>query len=145
MSDPLVSLISSTFKIYTDVGHFLSFPFLPLWPKPQLPHSCILALASNCLLHFSLFFSFLFFLRFLFIYFQRKGREGEREGEKCAAASCVPPAGDLTCNPGMGPVWESNHRPFGSQTGTQSPEPQQPERSCTKVSQTMSFSGQNLQ
>ena len=33
---------------------------------------------------------------------------------------------DLAHNPGMCPDWESNQRPFGSQTLTQSPEPQQP-------------------
>ena len=30
------------------------------------------------------------------------------------------PTGDLACNPGMCPDWESNQRPFGSQAGTQS-------------------------
>ena len=34
-------------------------------------------------------------------------------------ASHRPPAGDLTCNPGMCPGWESNRRPFSSQAGTQ--------------------------
>ena len=36
------------------------------------------------------------------------------------------PIGDLTCNPGMCPDWESNRRPFDSQAGTQSTEPHQP-------------------
>ena len=46
------------------------------------------------------------------------GREGEREGEKhhCGVASRAPPTGDVACNPGMCPHWESNgqtvvHRP----------------------------------
>ena len=58
----------------------------------------------------------LFFFKILFICFQRV-REGEREGEKyqCAVASHTPPTGDLACNPGMCPDWESNQRPFGSQ------------------------------
>ena len=30
-------------------------------------------------------------------------------------ASCVPRTGDLACNPGMCPDWESNWRPFGLQ------------------------------
>ena len=38
-----------------------------------------------------------------------------------------PPTGDLAHNPGMCPGWESNWRPFGSQAGTQSTEPHQPE------------------
>ena len=38
----------------------------------------------------------------------------------------MPPAGDLAWNPGKCPDWESNQWPFGSQAGTQSPEPHQP-------------------
>ena len=34
--------------------------------------------------------------------------------------------GDLACNPGMCPDWESNWKPFGSQASTQSTEPHQP-------------------
>ena len=49
------------------------------------------------------------------------GREGEREGEKHQlVASCTPLTGDLACNSGMCPDWESNQRPFGSQAGAQS-------------------------
>ena len=47
-----------------------------------------------------------FFKIYLFIYFYRDGgREGEGEGEKhhCVVASCVPPTGDLACNPDMCP------------------------------------------
>ena len=40
--------------------------------------------------------------------------------------SCAPPTGDLACNPGMCPDWESNQQPSGSQAGTQSAEPHQP-------------------
>ena len=41
-----------------------------------------------------------------------RGRKGEREGEKhqCVVASHVPLVGDLACNPGMCPDWESNWR-----------------------------------
>ena len=67
------------------------------------------------------------FKDFIFI-FRQRGREGKREGEKhqYVVASCVPPTGDLACNPGMCPDWESNRRPFGSQAGSQSTEPPQP-------------------
>ena len=41
-------------------------------------------------------------------------------------ASCGAAAGDLAHNPGMGPDWESNLQPFGSQASTQSTEPHQP-------------------
>ena len=41
-------------------------------------------------------------------------------------ASHEPPTGDLTRNPGMCPDWESNGRPFGSQSGAQSTEPPKP-------------------
>ena len=50
-----------------------------------------------------------------FIIFLNRGREGEREGEKhqCVVASHTPPTGDLACNPGMCPDWESNWGPLG--------------------------------
>ena len=43
-------------------------------------------------------------LIFVFNFFFREGKGG-REGEKhqCVVASCMPPAGDLTCNPGICP------------------------------------------
>ena len=43
------------------------------------------------------------FLRFYLFIFRKRGREGEREGEKHqrVVASCAPPTGDLACNPGM--------------------------------------------
>ena len=55
---------------------------------------------------------FYFFFRFYLFIFRERGREGEREGKKY---QCAPPKGDLAGNPGMGPDWESNQRPFGSQ------------------------------
>ena len=75
-------------------------------------------------------FSFLFFfLDFIYLFLER-GREGEREGEKhqCVVASHMPHTGDLACNPGMCPDWESNWRPCGFQAGTKSTEPHQPGR-----------------
>ena len=64
---------------------------------------------------------------YLFIFRERR-REREREGEKhqCVIASQAPPTGDLAHNPGMCPDWESNRRPFGSKSGTQSTEPHKP-------------------
>ena len=49
-------------------------------------------------------------LRFYLFIFRQKGREGEREEEKhqCVVASHVAPTGDLACNPGMCPDWDSN-------------------------------------
>ena len=35
-----------------------------------------------------------------------EGREGEKH--PCVVASYVAPTGDLACNPGMCPDWESN-------------------------------------
>ena len=69
----------------------------------------------------SLFFFFKFYL------FLEKGREGERgrETSRCGCLSWTG-VGNLACNPGMYPNWESNQRPFGSQAGTQSTEPHQP-------------------
>ena len=62
------------------------------------------------------------FFKILFIFFfRKKGKEGERVGEKyqCMVASSAPPTGDLAHNPGMCPEWESNWWPFGSQDGSQ--------------------------
>ena len=73
--------------------------------------------------------TFLFMFLNIFIYlFLERGREGKREGEKhqCLVASHMAPTGDLAHNPGMCPDWESNQRPFGSQTSAQSTEPHQP-------------------
>ena len=54
--------------------------------------------------------------------------EEEREGEKhqCVVVSRVSPTGDLACNPGMCPDWESNQQSFHSQASAQSTEPHQP-------------------
>ena len=70
---------------------------------------------------------FSFSFKIYFYLFLERQREGEAEGEKhqCVVASHVP-TGDLACNPGMCPDWESNQGPFGLQVGTQSTEPHQP-------------------
>ena len=49
----------------------------------------------------------LFLLKYFIYLFLERGKEGEREGAKhqCVVASCVPPTGDLACNPGMCPDW----------------------------------------
>ena len=66
-------------------------------------------------------------LFYLFI-FRERGREGEREQEKhqYVVASHLPPTGDLACNPGMCPDWESNLQPFGLQACTPSTELHKP-------------------
>ena len=71
-------------------------------------------------------FLFLFLIKSLCIFRERvkKGRKGEKH--QCVVASCVLPNGDLACNPGICPHWESNLGPFGSQAGTQSTEPHKP-------------------
>ena len=50
-----------------------------------------------------------FFKGFIYSFLERE-REGEREGEKhqCVVASHASPTGDLACNPGMCPDWDSN-------------------------------------
>ena len=59
---------------------------------------------------------------YLFIF-----REREREGKhQCVAACRVLHTGDLVCNLGTCPDWESNWWPFGLQVSTQSTEPHQP-------------------
>ena len=68
------------------------------------------------------------FLKILFIYFQTERKGGRKRGRKhqCVVTSCASTTGDLACNLGMCPDWESNWRPFGVQASTQSTEPHQP-------------------
>ena len=67
---------------------------------------------------------FIHFFKDLFFREQKGGREGEKH--QCVVASHTPPAGDLSCNPGMCPDWELNWPPCGLQAGSQSMEPHQP-------------------
>ena len=64
----------------------------------------------------------LFFKKDFIYLFLERGREGERKGVKhrCVVACHAPATGDLAHNPGMCPDWESNWRPFGSQSSAQS-------------------------
>ena len=60
--------------------------------------------------------------------FTERGSEREREERNISVwlpLTC-PLLGDLACNPGMCPDWESNQRPFGLQSSTQFTEPHQP-------------------
>ena len=76
-----------------------------------LPHSVVINIFHQL---FCLSLT-LFFLRFYLFIFRERGKEEKREGEKrqCVVASCVPPAGDLACNPGMCPNWELKQQPCG--------------------------------
>ena len=67
-----------------------------------------------------------FFKDFIYLYLER-GRDRNRDVQDRhrSVASHAPPTGDQAHNPGMCPDWESNQRPFGSQTSTRSTEPQQ--------------------
>ena len=74
------------------------------------------------------YYNFLIFKGFYLFIFRASRREGEREGEKhqCVVSSHMPPTGDLACNPGMCPDWESNRLPFVLQASAQSTEPHHP-------------------
>ena len=73
---------------------------------------------------------FVCFLKILFIYLFLEGGEGrEKERERNINVwlpLAHPLLGDLFCNPGMCPDWESNQRPFGLQVSAQSTEPHWP-------------------
>ena len=72
-----------------------------------------------------------FLKRFYLASFREMGRDGEREGEECRCArDASTPDGDLACNPGMCPDWESNQQPFSSQASVQSTDPHQPGLLC---------------
>ena len=96
---------------------------------------------SHLLINSIMVFSPIYQLKFfkdLFI-FRERYREGERKRDlnvqeiHRSVASCTPPSGDLACNPGMCPDWESNQWPYGSQADTQFTEQHQPGQS-TKFS-----------
>ena len=56
-----------------------------------------------------------------------EGREKEMERNiNVWLLLACPQMGDLACNPGMCPDWESNQQHFGSQASAQSIEPHQP-------------------
>ena len=65
-----------------------------------------------------------FFLNFIYIFLER----GRGLGRETSVYGCLShgPIGDLACNPGKCPNWESNQGPFGSQADTQSTEPHEP-------------------
>ena len=68
------------------------------------------------------------FKDFIYLFLERgegKEKEWERNIHVWLPLTC-PPTGDLACNPGTCPGWESNLWPFGLQTRTQCTEPQQP-------------------
>ena len=69
-----------------------------MWNQP-VPHLCL-----------SVWLDVVSFLRFYLFIFRERGKEREREGEKCqcVVAFCVSPTGDLAHNPGMCPDWELN-------------------------------------
>ena len=98
-----------------------------------IPATLVTSLPSSALQHTS--------IKILLFIFRERGKEGEKEGEKnqCVVASCKTPTGDLACNPGLWPDWESNQQPFGSQVGTQSPEPHQPAQHVFKSSELHCF------
>ena len=123
---PFVSLIFPycfcfTFNGFLIYLHFLLSPFFGFFFGLPFPVSY---------LKITLLLYFLIFVKdfYLFIYFYTEGK-GEREGGKhhCVVASCMPPTGDLACNPGMCPDWEWNEWPFGSPASTQSTETYQPD------------------
>ena len=68
-----------------------------------------------------------FLKRFYLFIFRERRKEKDREGEKhqCVFASSIFLTGDVACNPGLYPDWESYQQLFGSQVSTQSTEPQQ--------------------
>ena len=76
--------------------------------------------------HYHISFRRLKKIFYLFI-FRERGREGEREEEnhQCVVISHATSTGDVACNPGMCPDWESNQQPFGLQASAQSTEPHQ--------------------
>ena len=75
---------------------------------------CSLCVSLSSPFFFKAFY-FYFLKKIIYLFILReRGRAGEREGEKhqCVGASPTPSTGDLACNPGTCPDWESNRQPF---------------------------------
>ena len=74
--------------------------------------------------------SFIYFLNSIYFIFREREWEGKRKGERninvWLSLACPLPAGDLACNPGMCPDWDSNQQLFALQASAQSTEPYQP-------------------
>ena len=71
-------------------------------------------------------FKYTFFCLYILVILREwEGREKEQRESMCGCLLRTP-NGDLACNPGMCPDWESSQRPFGLQADTQSIEPHQP-------------------
>ena len=83
-------------------------------------------------------------LKNIYLFSERgEGREKERERNTDVqethrlAASQIPTTRDLAGNPGIGPDWKLNQRPFSLQAGTQSTEPHQPGLNFKKLENKM--------
>ena len=85
-----------------------------------------------------------FFLRFHLFLERGEGRGREGEKHQCMVAFHVLPTGDLARSPGLCPDWESNERPFASQSGAQSAEPRQPGLQIFSYILMVSFAVQKL-
>ena len=112
----LMSLVKQLFMCNLKHGNFFNKQTCIFFPSVRHRILCSRHIIS---LHLFCFYRLYLFLE------RGEGREKEGEKHQCVFASRVPPTGDLACNPGMCPDWESNWRPFGLQAGTQSTEPQQ--------------------
>ena len=59
------------------------------------------------------FFPFWFFFKIFIYLLLERGKGKATEKHQCVVASHAPPPGDLACNPGTFPDWESNWQSFG--------------------------------
>ena len=87
------------------------------WQKSWGESSSVIVYSHYHHSEFCLFF-FFFFLDFTYLFLE-KGEEREKEKERNINVwlpFICPSIGDLALNPGMCPDWESNQRPFSSQS-----------------------------
>ena len=96
----------------------------------DLDYHLTLQLAKHPTFHICVFKNvYILFLKDFVYLFLDKGERKDKERKKninvWSPLMCLS-TGDLACDPGMCPDWESNQRPSGSQSGAQSTEPHQP-------------------
>ena len=101
-----------TLLIRKTQGLLLSCLLVP--PQDCAPSLCLgyFRMSEACSWHNSESCFVLVFLKEFFVLFLEGKARREGEKHQCVVTSHVPPTGDLACNPGMCPHWESNPQPL---------------------------------
>ena len=83
--------------------------------KAKIPSNMFFTDLAACCVTLGIKYSHstLLFLRFYLFIFRERGKEEKKGRETSMGCLSQAPNGDLACNPGMCPDWESNWQFFG--------------------------------